>query len=113
MEDASREWEAAGDTGDDWEVEVAQDSELASPNFHSTPLKLSTLGRILGHTVGEYAESRIVEGRQLWTINYAKLLNRGYVRHDDLASPWRIECYSDRTLKCVLGAAYEVKPYTF
>ncbi len=63
VEDASWEWVAAGDTGD--EVEVAQDSELTSPNFKSTPLKLSSLGRILGHTVGEYAKKRIVEGRRV------------------------------------------------
>jgi hypothetical protein len=26
---------------------------------------------------------------------------------DDLASPWRIECYSDGSMKCVMGASCE------
>ena len=26
---------------------------------------------------------------------------------DDLASPWRIECYSDGSMKCVVGASCE------
>jgi hypothetical protein len=33
------------------------------------------------------------------------------VRKDDLASPWRIECYSDGSLKCVVGASFEELEY--
>jgi hypothetical protein len=65
----------------------------------------------MGHTIGEYAEKRQVGKYQLWSVNYNRLLNRADVRMDDLASPWRIECYSDGSMKCVVGASREELEY--
>jgi hypothetical protein len=65
---------------------------------------MSSLSRIIGHTTGEFAEKRQVGYYQVWSINYNQLLNRADMQMDDLASPWRIECFSEGSMKCVVGA---------
>jgi hypothetical protein len=64
---------------------------------------MSSLSRIIGLRAGEFAEKRQVVYYQVWPINYNQLLNRADMRMDDLASPWRIECFSDGSMKCVVG----------
>jgi hypothetical protein len=54
--------------------------------------------------VGEY---------RLWSINYNKLLNRSDTRKEDLASPWRIECYSDGAIRCAVGASFEELEFVY
>ncbi len=79
----------------------------------STPLPLYSLGRISGHTAGEYAKIRQVGEYRLWSINYNKLLNRADTRKEDLASPWRIECYSDGAVRCTVGASFEELEFVY
>jgi hypothetical protein len=55
-----RRWRDAGDTSSDWEVTGVVSDRIDPPQHHSTPLPLSSLDRISGHTVGEYAEIRQV-----------------------------------------------------
>jgi hypothetical protein len=79
---------------EDWDAEAGRDSGLESPKFHSTPVRINSLGRIMGHAPGEFAEKRQVGNYWFWSIDYGRLLYRTDMLKDDLASPWRIECYS-------------------
>ncbi len=91
----------------DWGAEAARDSGLESPKFHSTPVRINSLGRIMGQASSEFAEKRQVGSYWFWSIDYGRLLSRSDMQKDDLASPWRIECYSDGSMKCVVGASCE------
>jgi len=112
LNDDIRRWRETVDDLSDW---GAEDSIVsgAQPQHQSTPLPLYSLGRISGHTAGEYAKIRQVGEYRLWSINYNKLLNRADTRKDDLASPWRIECYSDGSLKCTVGASFEELEFVY
>ncbi len=100
-------WRGAGNNEGDWETEAGRDSGLESSKFHSTPVRINGIGRIMGHTAGEFAEKRQVGNYWFWSIDYGQLLYKADMIKDDLASPWRIECYSDGSMKCVVGASCE------
>jgi hypothetical protein len=91
----------------DWDAEAGRDSGLESPKFHSTPVRINSLGRIMGQASGEFAQKRQVGNYWFWSIDYGRLLSRADMLKDDLASPWRIECYSNGSIKCVVGASCE------
>jgi hypothetical protein len=91
----------------DWDAEAARASGLESPKFHSTPVRINSLGRIMGQASSEFAEKRQVGSYWFWSVDYGRLLSRTDMHKDDLASPWRIECYSDGSMKCVVGASCE------
>jgi hypothetical protein len=91
----------------DWDTEACRDSRLESPKFRSTPLRINSLGRIMGQAPGEFAEKRQVGDCWFWSIDYGQLLYRTDMLKDNLASPWRIECYSDESMKCVVGTSCE------
>jgi hypothetical protein len=112
LNDDIRRWRETVDDGSEW---GAHDNigDIRTPRHHSTPLPLYSLGRISGHTVGEYAKIRQVGEYRLWSINYNKLLNRADARKDDLASPWRIECYSDGSMRCAVGASFEELEFVY
>jgi hypothetical protein len=97
----------AEDNLPDWVGEAARDSGLESPKFHSTPVRINSLGRIMGQASSEFAEKRQVGSYWFWSVDYGRLLSRSDMQKDDLASPWRIECYSDGSMKCVVGASCE------
>ncbi len=91
----------------DWDAEAGRDSGLESPKFHSTPVRINSLGRIMGQAPGKFAEKRQVGNYWFWSKDYGRLLYRTDMLKDDLASPWRIKCYSDGSMKCVVGASCE------
>jgi hypothetical protein len=91
---------------EDWDSEVGRDSGLESPKFHSTPVRINSLGRLMG-MAGDFGGKRQVGDYWFWSIDYGQLLYRADMMKDDLASPWRIECYFDGTMKCVMGASCE------
>jgi hypothetical protein len=113
LNDDIRRWRETVDDVSDWGVEDSVSSVVQPPKHQSTPLPLYSLGRISGHTAGEYAKIRQVGEYRLWSINYNKLLNRADARKDDLASPWRIECYSDGSMKCAVGASFEELEFVY
>ncbi len=61
---------------EDSDTEAGRDSGLESPKFHSTPVRINSLGRIMGHTPGEFAEKRQVGNYWFWSIDYGQLLYR-------------------------------------
>jgi len=106
-------WRETVDDLSDWGAEDSVVSGAHLPQHQSTPLPLYSLGRISGHTAGEYAKIRQVGEYRLWSINYNKLLNRSDTRKEDLASPWRIECYSDGAIRCAVGASFEELEFVY
>jgi hypothetical protein len=113
LNDDIRRWRETVDDGSEWGADDSISNNIHPPQHHSTPLPLYSLGRISGHTVGEYAKIRQVGEYRLWSINYNKLLNRADIRKDDLASPWRIECYSDGLMRCAVGASFEELEFVY
>jgi hypothetical protein len=108
-----RRWRETVDDVSEWGAEDSVSSSVQPPKHQSTPLPLYSLGHISGHTAGEYAKIRQVGEYRLWSINYNKLLNRADTRKEDLASPWRIECYSDGSMKCAVGASFEELEFVY
>jgi hypothetical protein len=113
LNDDIRRWRETVDDLSDWGTEDSVVIGDHPPQHQSTPLPLYSLGRISGHTAGEYAKIRQVGEYRLWSINYNKLLNRADTRKDDLASPWRIECYSDGAIRCAVGASFEELEFVY
>jgi hypothetical protein len=113
LNDDIRRWRETVDDLSDWGAEDSVVSGAHLPQHQSTPLPLYSLGRISGHTAGEYAKIRQVGEYRLWSINYNKLLNRSDTRKEDLASPWRIECYSDGAIRCAVGASFEELEFVY